>query len=163
MTHTVNRLIQTVYNEFSTRILEGFSVSKLAKLAGVNRGTVYNNIGSIEDVYRVVFEKMILEEVIEECDSFEEIIISFVDYVINNKTFCLNMYYQTAFILRHQNVIDLLEGLLKQYAENADVIVRTNLLSAYVSIVESWFKRDLPGDGHDIKLQLLHYHKAIPS
>lgn len=161
MKHTVKLLLETVYNEFSTRMVGRFTIAELARLAEVNRGTIYNNIGTIEQVYQLVFEEFILKPVTQGCDTFEDAINRFIDYVIENRTFCMNMYFCTAFMLRHQDALNLLEKLLLRYHSKKNSNDRGELISAYVKIIEGWFVAELSESGENIKRQLAYYHKDI--
>lgn len=158
MKQTATLLIQTVYKELSKGRVDNFTIVELAKCAGVNRGTIYYNFETIENIYQEVFEKIILKEITTNSNSFEDLIKNFIEYVNNNKIFCLNLYYQTAFTLRHANVIDLLNDLLVKYTDEQEAIVKTELITGYIGIIEGWFNTELLIDSYIIQKQLLKYH-----
>ncbi|AKP02284.1 hypothetical protein ABB44_00745 [Companilactobacillus farciminis] len=104
MSLTKQHLIETIYQEFSSRRIEKFTLVELSQKATVCRSTIYNNFGSLEYVYKDLIEKVILKEITRDCQSYEELIKNLVTYIYDNKMLCLNLYRQTVPFINQEHV-----------------------------------------------------------
>ena len=95
---------ETIYQEFSSRRIEKFTLVELSQKATVCRSTIYNNFGSLEYVYKDLIEKVILKEITRDCQSYEELIKNLVTYIYDNKMLCLNLYRQTVPFINQEHV-----------------------------------------------------------
>jgi len=131
-------VIQTVCNILSTPGFERFTVYDLSNESKLDMLTIYTEIGFMEDVYKAVFEEVILKKVTENSETFEDVINNFINYVSENKTFCLNLYKQTEEVIRFKKVIELLNDLILDYCENTDSKERLYLIVGYIRIFQQW-------------------------
>ena len=131
-------MIQTVCNILSTPGFERFTVYDLSNESKLDMLTIYTEIGFMEDVYKAVFEEVILKKVTENSETFEDVINNFINYVSENKTFCLNLYKQTEEVIRFKKVIELLNDLILDYCENTDSKERLYLIVGYIRIFQQW-------------------------
>ncbi|MFC6177577.1 TetR-like C-terminal domain-containing protein [Companilactobacillus huachuanensis] len=92
----------------------------------------------MEDVYKTVFEEIILKNVTENSKTFEDIINNFINYVSNNKIFCLNLYKETEEKIVFQKIIKLLNDLIINYCEDTDSKDRLYLIVGYIRIFQQW-------------------------
>jgi len=135
---TKNCVIQTVCNILSAPGFERFTVYDLSNESKLDMLTIYTEIGFMEDVYKAVFEEVILKKVTENSETFEDVINNFINYVSENKTFCLNLYKQTEEVIRFKKVIELLNDLILDYCENTDSKERLYLIVGYIRIFQQW-------------------------
>lgn len=135
---TKNCVIQTVCNILSTPVFERFTVYDLSSKSKLDILTIYTEIGFMEDVYKTVFDEVILKNVTENSETFEDVINNFINYVSENKTFCLNLYKQTEEVIRFKKVIELLNDLILNYCENTDSKERLSLIVGYIRIFQQW-------------------------
>jgi len=131
-------VIQTVCNILSAPGFERFTVYDLSNESKLDMLTIYTEIGFMEDVYKAVFEEVILKKVTENSETFEDVINNFINYVSENKTFCLNLYKQTEEVIRFKKVIELLNDLILDYCENTDSKERLYLIVGYIRIFQQW-------------------------
>ena len=162
---TKNCVIQTVCNILSTPAFERFTVYDLSSKSKLDILTIYTEIGFMEDVYKTVFDEVILKNVTENSETFEDVINNFINYVSENKTFCLNLYKQTEEVIRFKKVIELLNDLILNYCENTDSKERLSLIVGYIRIFQQWSTERyyiLSNEViEEIRKQLLLNHRAI--
>ncbi len=133
-----NRVIQTVCNTLTTPRFERFTIYELSSKSDIDILTIYTEIGFMEDVYKTVFEEIILKNVTENSKTFEDIINNFINYVSNNKIFCLNLYKETEEKIVFQKIIKLLNDLIINYCEDTDSKDRLYLIVGYIRIFQQW-------------------------
>ncbi|WP_057881276.1 TetR/AcrR family transcriptional regulator [Companilactobacillus kimchiensis] len=162
MNLTVNHLIQTVFKEFSKHRVERFTMKDLAQIADISRSSIYRYFDCIDYVYKEVFERLILKEITQDCQSSDELIERFVNYVHDNETFCLNLYYRTALMLRTEHIIKVLNELIFKY-DQKDHSDKWYMIGGFICTLEDWFNGNLKRDKQLVINDLLSYNSVIKS
>lgn len=142
MNLTVNHLTQTVFNEFSRRKINKFSIKELSRTANLSRSTIYYYFEDINQVYKEVFYNIVLKEITDGCTSTDDFIKRTVNYIEEHKNFCLNLYYLTSLWRNHQHAINLLSEILPEI-EGYEESNNYNAITSYICTIDDWFKEDL--------------------
>lgn len=90
MNLTVDHLIQTTYKEFSNHRIERFTLTDLSGISKIHRNSIYYHFNDIAHLYRVIFERVILKEITENCKTTDELLKRTVKYIDKHRIFCLN-------------------------------------------------------------------------
>ncbi|MQS76822.1 TetR/AcrR family transcriptional regulator [Companilactobacillus halodurans] len=135
-------LIQTVYQELSAKRIKRFTLTSLSKSSGVSRGTIYYYFDCIDDVYKEVFNQIILQEVLQNSQSFEDLISEFISFISENKTFCLNLYYLTRDLNRKNYLIKIFNEQLSEY-KNEITLPNHFIVGGFIHVLTMWFESNL--------------------
>lgn len=159
MSLTKQHLIDTIYNEFSSRRIERFTLVELAQKATVSRSTIYNNFGGLEYVYKELAEKIFIEEIICDCRSHDELIKNLVAYIYDNKTLCLNLYHQTMPFINQEHVHrqitnNFIKALVKY---NQDKVISEVAIDAFFLVVKKQFENNLRHSQDEMTDSLIKY------
>jgi len=157
---TMNHLIQTTCKEFSSRRIERFTLSDLAKLSGTSRGSIYYHFSSMEQLYKKVLESIILKEITDGCETSDELFIRSVTYVTNNQNLCLNLYYQTTMLVKDEHRSKVLNELLMKYDVD-DQSSQIYMMASFLYTFKNWFDNNLKSDKQQIINELLSYNQII--
>lgn len=145
MSLTKKHLIETIYQEFSSRRIEKFTLVELSQKATVCRSTIYNNFGGLEYVYKDLIEKIILKEITRDCQSYEELIKNLVTYIYDNKMLCLNLYHQIVPFINqehvHRQIVEDFGKVLIQY--NQEKVISKVALDAFILMLKKQFDNNL--------------------
>lgn len=160
MEETINSVIRSIHNEFATTIVDHrLTFIELAKISKLDLNIVKDKFNSLDDFYTMIFEEVMFKEIIRDCSTFEDLINNFFDFVSTNKNFCLNLYYQTLQTLRYKTVIQLMNDLLLKYLNGCTAIVRVNLITMYIGILQEWFQEELASECEGIRNRVLDHHR----
>jgi len=160
MNMTTNHLIQTICDEFSSRRIERFTLSDLAKLSGTSRGSIYYHFSSMDQLYKEILEQVILKEITDGCKTSDELFVRSVTYVMNNQNLCLNLYYQTVMLVNDEHRIKALNGLLMKY-DIADQSHQMYMIASFIYTFKNWFDNNLNLDKQQIIDELLNYNQKF--
>lgn len=160
MNLTMNHLIQTICKEFSSHRIERFTLSDLAKLSGTSRGSIYYHFSSIDQLYKEVLENIILKEITDGCESSDELFVRSVTYIMENQNLCLNLYYQTAMLVKDEHRTKVLNELLMKY-DIADQSHQMYMIASFIYTFKHWFDSNLKLDKQQIIDELLNYNQRF--
>lgn len=154
MNLTVDHLTQTVYQEFSKRKINKFTMIELARIAQLSRSTIYYYFEDMNQIYKSVFNNIVLADITRNCQSSDDFLERTINYIALHKTFCLNLYYKTALVRSNQHAINLLDEQLSRFDQGSN---NYNAIAIYICTIDDWFKDDLARD----KSQILNDLKTI--
>lgn len=160
MEETIDSVIRSIHNEFATTVVDHrLTFIELAKISELDSNSIRDMFNSLDDLYTVLFEEVMFKNIIRDCSTFEDLINHFFDFVSTNKSFCLNLYYQTLQTLRYETVIELMNDLLLRYLNGCTAIVRVNLITMYIGVLQEWFQEELTSECEGIRKRVLDYHR----
>lgn len=160
MNLTVQHVLQTIYKEFSNRRVEQFTLADLSRLSKVSRNAIYYNFECLDYVYKAAYEQMILNNIIEESKTMEEFFTKLVDYIADNKNFCLSLYKCTALIVSNKQILAALNKILMHYGEK-DYSDREHMIISFIYIIKTWLDGGLCGDKQKVINDLTSYMRFI--
>ncbi|WP_125769319.1 TetR-like C-terminal domain-containing protein [Companilactobacillus furfuricola] len=99
----------------------------------------------MEDFYFELFEKYIIGEITKGCNSYDELVVSVVDYILSNKTLCLNLANLSMILKKPDYLLTKFANCFKRYElpEGAMDEAQHHLLGGLVHTVQTWFEKDL--------------------
>ncbi|KRK91564.1 TetR/AcrR family transcriptional regulator [Companilactobacillus futsaii] len=163
MSLTKQHLIETIYQEFSSRRIKKFTLVELSQKATVSRSTIYNNFGSLEYVYKDLIEKVILKEITRDCQSYEELINNLVAYIYNNKMLCLNLYRQTVPFIDQEHIyrqiMEDFSQILIQY--NHEKVISKVAMEAFILMLRKQFDNNLKANQIEMTEILVKYEHFL--
>lgn len=160
MNLTVDHLIQTTYKEFSNHRIERFTLTDLSRISKIHRNSIYYHFNDIAHLYRVIFERVILKEITENCKTTDELLKRTVKYIDKHRIFCLNMYNHGALNADFTNIVVFLDEVIFKYREK-NSSKRGSLIGGFLVILNCWFDNDLRDDSQKICNDLLEYNRFL--
>ncbi|WP_099974474.1 TetR/AcrR family transcriptional regulator [Lactobacillus terrae] len=163
MNLTREYLLDIVEKELSDNLRDKFTITELVNISDLSRSTVYYHFESLEEVYKSLFNERILPNIIVKNLSLRPIVEGLIDYIVNNKKICLNVYRLTSDMNRRDYIISLVNQAFYKYELGEDKINshRRYLIGGFVFILYSWFEDNLSTDSVDIKKQVHSFFEML--
>lgn len=161
MNVTVDHIIHTTCQELSSQHVEKFRLNDLVKCAGLSKNTIYYYFDSLEDIYKEIFEKIILESIMHKSTTFNETVENFVTFIANNKVLCLNLYNLTLPLADKWQYLDkiLNQNLPKYHIRN--VSTNFHIVTGLTNILQRWFEENLQTEVGTIIFEVQTYNQAV--
>lgn len=139
MNKILNHLLQTMYEELTSRRIEQFDLTDLSRLSGIAEDTISHQFGNMEILYQQLFEKVILKRVGRACNTIYDFILSFISEAYNNQNLFLNLYYLTMMMNRRNYLINA----FKKQFEIYDQRDHYEVIADFIYALTQWFDDNL--------------------
>ncbi len=153
---TQQHLVFTIKSELSTKLRDRYTLTDLNKASRVSRSTIYYHFEDIDDIYRHYFEKEMIPEIIKNCRTFDDLIVSGVDYILQHRVRCLNIFNLAEFLHRQNYFLDMFADAFNDHEIPFNKLDQTqkHLMSGVIYILRCWFEEKLRTDRDEIISQL---------
>lgn len=159
---TRDHFFETARNALSSRALERCSMTDLERQSQKGRSVLYYHFGCMEDFYFDFFEEKILKEIIADCSNFDELAISVVDYILENKILSIN-FYRLSKVMDHPDyLLRMCSTAFNEY-ELTDRKLQENqghLMGGVIHTLQTWFDKELKTSRDEV-IQQLHEHGRL--
>ncbi|WP_125707354.1 hypothetical protein [Companilactobacillus zhongbaensis] len=138
-------LFSTAKEALSSRVMMKYTITDLERQSQKGRSVIYYHFQCMEDFYFELFEKYIIAEVTKGCSSYEELVVSVVDFILSNKILCQNL-------ANLSNILNKPDYLLNKFAscfnkfelpDNKLKPSQYHLMGGIVHTIQTWFEKDL--------------------
>jgi len=160
MNLTLDHLINVFFEELSSHRVKRFTMTDLIKASSFHKSTVYRYFRDMSQVHIMVYQTLIIDEVMMQSDSFEEMIIALVSYINENKIFCSNLYDLVDAANKRKYFVQSLYKQLIRFEIGND-IEKYYLVSGFILTLDEWFKSSLSKEKGIIIDELFMYKGLI--
>lgn len=142
---TQKHLFSTAKESLSSRMMTKYTITDLERQSQKGRSVIYYHFECMEDFYFELFEKYIIGEITKGCNSYEELVVSVVDYILSNKTLCINLANLSTILKKPDYLLTKFATCFNRYEMPDSAMDETqhHLLGGLVHTVQTWFEKDL--------------------
>lgn len=142
---TQQHLFSTATQALSSRVMMKYTITDLERQSQKGRSVIYYHFECMDDFYFELFEKYIIREVTKGCNSYEELVVSVVDFILSNKNLCINLANLSTILKRSDYLVRKFAICFNQFEIPNNTIDETqhHLLGGIVHTLQTWFEKDL--------------------
>ncbi|AKP68252.1 TetR/AcrR family transcriptional regulator [Companilactobacillus ginsenosidimutans] len=157
------QLIVTLEDELSIKILDKYTVTHLIKASGYSRSTVYNHFEYIDELYQCYFEEVVIPRIIVDCQSYDDIVIASIDFILLNRVLCLNLYHLNEFMHRENYLINMFADAFNNHEIPLNKLDENqrHLMSGVTFVLRTWFESKFRANRDEVITQLHEQGKVI--
>lgn len=162
---TRKHFFDTAQSTLSSRILKKYSMTDLERQSEKSRSVLYYHFSCMEDFYFDFFEEKIVAEVAKDCHNYQELVISAVDYILENKYLCLNIYRLSKIMDHPDYLLDLCTMAFNEYEIPHHKLKsqQAHLMGGIVYTLRTWLESDLRTSRDEVINRLLEHCDLLKS